>query len=58
MRCDINTTAIYNQFIDEVSGGVIQAAGYHDDGTIKYEAGELSAPKKKTVNVDLQQVDW
>lgn len=41
-----------------MSGGVIQAAGYHDDGTIRYEAGELSVPKKKTVGVDLQQVDW
>lgn len=58
VRCSINQNIKYGQLIDELSGGVIQAAGYNEDGTIRYEAGKLDMPKTKTIGVDLQQVNW
>lgn len=56
VRCDINAKDIYSQFIDELSGGVIQATGYNSNGTIKYEAGKLDVPKNTTIGVDIQRV--
>ncbi|KAI9037860.1 putative C2H2 finger domain protein [Aspergillus affinis] len=44
-RCDINEGERYGQIIDELTGGVIQAVGYNDDGTVKYGAGRLDLPK-------------
>lgn len=60
VRCDIKAKDIFGQFIDELSGGVIQATGYNEDGTIKYEAGKLDMPNHTTIGVDLQKkrVDW
>lgn len=58
MRCDINQNDSYKQVIDELSGGVVQAVGYNEDGTIKYEAGKLDVPQNTTIGVDLGKVDW
>jgi hypothetical protein len=41
-----------------VSAGVIQAAGYMPDGTVKYEAGKLELAKMTTIGVDLEKNKW
>ncbi|ODM19497.1 hypothetical protein SI65_04481 [Aspergillus cristatus] len=51
VHCSINEQDVYGQFMDEVSGGLIQAVGYNDDGTIKYEAGKLDTNNTR-------QVEW
>ncbi|PLB51193.1 putative C2H2 finger domain protein [Aspergillus steynii IBT 23096] len=55
-RCDINNGDKYGQIIDELTGGLIQAVGYHADGTVKYEAGKFDLPKSTTVGVNLREV--
>ncbi|KAL4912361.1 hypothetical protein BDW62DRAFT_215076 [Aspergillus aurantiobrunneus] len=57
-RCDVSDGNLYAQIVDEVSGGMIQIAGYNEDGTTKYEAGEVDLQKTKTVGVDLDQFGW
>jgi hypothetical protein len=49
----------YAQIIDEISGGFVQSVGYHDDGTMKYEAGNIVVEKKGKVVIghDLSD-DW
>ncbi|EFR04786.1 hypothetical protein MGYG_07793 [Nannizzia gypsea CBS 118893] len=37
-RCRINQTRNFGQVIDEISGGIIGAAGRNDDGTVRFEA--------------------
>ncbi|KAL4812751.1 hypothetical protein BDW67DRAFT_178426 [Aspergillus spinulosporus] len=34
LKCDLSETNMYAQIVDEVSGGMIQTAGYNEDGTI------------------------
>lgn len=58
MRCDIKDGNLYGQIVDEVSGGLVQIAGYNDDGTVKYEAGKLELQKKITIGVDLDKFGW
>ncbi|KAE8372021.1 hypothetical protein BDV26DRAFT_298266 [Aspergillus bertholletiae] len=41
-RCHINDADRYGQIFEEITGGLIQTAGYTEDGTIKYEAGKLA----------------
>lgn len=48
-RCDINTSDLFGQIMDEMTGGVVQVAGYHEDGSLKYEAGELELERYTTV---------
>jgi hypothetical protein len=45
----------FGQLMDELTGGVIQVAGYNADGTVKYEAGELELQETTTVGVDLDK---
>ncbi|EGD97554.1 hypothetical protein TESG_04961 [Trichophyton tonsurans CBS 112818] len=37
-RCKISQTRNFGQVIDEISGGIIGAAGRNDDGTVRFEA--------------------
>ena len=37
----------YAQIIDEITGGFVQSVGYHDDGTMKYEAGKMDFDRGK-----------
>lgn len=46
---------MYAQIVDEVSGGLIQIAGYNEDGTIRYEASSLELHETKTIGVDLDK---
>ncbi|KAF7118122.1 hypothetical protein CNMCM5793_007515 [Aspergillus hiratsukae] len=57
-RCNINTHSQFGTIIDDVSSGVIQAAGYMPDGTVKYEAGKLELTKTTTIGVDLEKNKW
>ncbi|KAL4787971.1 hypothetical protein BJX76DRAFT_353766 [Aspergillus varians] len=57
-RCDVNEGHLYAQIMDEVSGGLIQIAGYNEDGTMKYEAGEVELTETTTVGVDLDKIGW
>ncbi|KAL4807592.1 hypothetical protein BDV18DRAFT_103522 [Aspergillus unguis] len=58
IKCDVSDGDLYAQIMDEVSGGMIQIAGYNDDGTMRYEAGKLELQKKTTIGVDLDKVRW
>ncbi|EAW14507.1 putative C2H2 finger domain protein [Aspergillus clavatus NRRL 1] len=51
-RCYINDNHQFGQIIDEMTGGLIQAAGYNPDGTVKYEAGKLDLTNATTIGVD------
>jgi hypothetical protein len=53
-RCDINDSQRYGQILDELTGGIIQASGFNEDGTVKYEAGKLEL-NTTTVSKDLRQ---
>lgn len=57
-KCDVSEGNLYAQIMDEVSGGMIQIAGYNDDGTMRYEAGKVDLQKKTTVGVDLDKIGW
>ncbi|KAL2829193.1 hypothetical protein BDW59DRAFT_178538 [Aspergillus cavernicola] len=57
-RCSVNEGSMFAQIIDEVSGGMIQMAGYNDDGTLRYEASKLDLQKTQTVGVDLNKIGW
>jgi hypothetical protein len=48
----------YAQVIDEISGGIVQAAGYHEDGTMKYEAGKINLEEKTVVGPNLESMKW
>lgn len=54
-RCDVNTGSRFPQIIDELSGGVIQVAGFNPDGTVKYEAGKLDLTETTVVGTDLRK---
>lgn len=54
VRCKINESSRYAQIIDELSGGLIQATGYNEDSTVKYEAGELDLPQTTVIGKDMQ----
>ncbi|KAL4750505.1 hypothetical protein BDW72DRAFT_112277 [Aspergillus terricola var. indicus] len=58
LKCDLSEANMYAQIVDEVSGGMIQIAGYNEDGTIRYEASSLELHKTKTTGVDLDEIDW
>ncbi|KAL4994342.1 hypothetical protein BDV10DRAFT_189150 [Aspergillus recurvatus] len=58
LKCDLSVTNIYAQIVDEVSGGMIQISGYNEDGTMRYEAGNLEVRKTKSIGVDLDKVGW
>jgi len=58
VRCDINQNDSYGEVIDELSGGMIQAIGYNEDGTVKYEAGKVDVPNNTTIGVDLEKGKW
>ncbi|KAL1979360.1 hypothetical protein VTN96DRAFT_6098 [Rasamsonia emersonii] len=58
-RCPGLRSEKYAQTLDEVSGGFVQAVGYHEDGTPKFEAGKVDQPAGKTIiGVDLNKVGW
>ncbi|KAF9892479.1 hypothetical protein FE257_001588 [Aspergillus nanangensis] len=57
-RCDIANTNKYGQMIDELTGGVVQLAGYNPDGTIKYAAGELELEETTALKRDRSKVKW
>ncbi|EEQ31038.1 putative protein S-acyltransferase [Microsporum canis] len=44
-RCKISQTKNFGQVIDEISGGIIGAAGRNEDGTVRFEA----APGAKAI---------
>ncbi|KAL3428984.1 hypothetical protein BDV09DRAFT_203614 [Aspergillus tetrazonus] len=47
LKCDLSEANMYAQIVDEVSGGLIQIAGYNEDGTIsglKRESSGLAHP--------------
>ncbi|PHH60307.1 hypothetical protein CDD81_1862 [Ophiocordyceps australis] len=48
-RCRIRDNYYYGAFIDQLTGGLVEVDGYHDDGTTKYiisrEAHKHYAPK-------------
>ncbi|KAL3467782.1 hypothetical protein BJX64DRAFT_283251 [Aspergillus heterothallicus] len=44
-RCDVNEGEMYAQIIEEISGGMIRTAGHNEDGTMKYEAGDVEITK-------------
>ncbi|KAF7596714.1 hypothetical protein BBP40_000142 [Aspergillus hancockii] len=54
-RCDISDASRYGQIVDELTGGIIQATGYNEDGTVKYESGKLELAQTTTVGKDLRQ---
>ncbi|KAI9794947.1 MAG: hypothetical protein M1833_007321 [Piccolia ochrophora] len=39
-RCDIRYSDGFNQALDTITGGLLETKGFHDDGTIRYEAAE------------------
>ncbi|KAE8332290.1 hypothetical protein BDV39DRAFT_200438 [Aspergillus sergii] len=58
-RCNLSDGERYGQIFEEITGGLIQTAGYTEDGRIKYEAGKLEitdglAPATTTVGTDLR----
>lgn len=57
-RCSVNETVLYGQIIDELSGGVIQTNGYHEDGTVKYEAGKLETQQTTTIGRAAHKTVW
>ncbi|KAL4949188.1 hypothetical protein BDW69DRAFT_198288 [Aspergillus filifer] len=57
-KCNVNEMNLYAQIIDEVSGGMVQASGENEDGTVKYVAGQVDLQRKVTVNVNLDKVGW
>jgi hypothetical protein len=48
----------YAQIIDEISGGIVQSVGYHEDGTMKYEAGNINLEGKIVVGPNLDGQEW
>ena len=46
-RCRVSDGENYAQILDEISGGFVQSVGYHDDGTMKYEAGKMDFDRGK-----------
>ncbi|KAL6230890.1 hypothetical protein BDW75DRAFT_56206 [Aspergillus navahoensis] len=58
LKCDLSEANMYAQIVDEVSGGMIQIAGYSEDGTMRYKAGSLELRKNKATGVDLDKVGW
>ncbi|KAN0081760.1 hypothetical protein V8E54_003058 [Elaphomyces granulatus] len=58
-RCRVSDGENYAQIIDEISGGFVQSVGYHDDGTMKYEAGNIVIENKGKVVIgrDISD-DW
>ncbi|PLN79119.1 hypothetical protein BDW42DRAFT_195406 [Aspergillus taichungensis] len=54
-RCDVNAGSRFPQIIDELSGGVIQMAGFNPDGTVKYEAGKLDLTETTVVGTNLRK---
>ncbi|PIG82029.1 C2H2 finger domain protein [Aspergillus arachidicola] len=59
-RCNLSDGERYGQIFEEITGGLIQTAGYTEDGRIKYEAGKLEItdglePATTTVGTDLRQ---
>ncbi|KAL2864509.1 putative C2H2 finger domain protein [Aspergillus lucknowensis] len=56
-RCDVNEGNQYAQIIDEVSGGMIRMVGYNEDGTQKYEAGEVELKKTVTIGTKWCAID-
>ncbi|KAL3478690.1 hypothetical protein BJX99DRAFT_256340 [Aspergillus californicus] len=57
-RCNVHEGNSFAQIMDEISGGMIQMAGYNEDGTMKYEAANIDVQKKTTIGVDLDKVGW
>ncbi|KAB8239229.1 putative C2H2 finger domain protein [Aspergillus alliaceus] len=56
-RCSISDGHWYGQIVDELTGGLIQTAGYNEDGTIKYEARSLAIGYgTTTVGTDLTRL--
>ncbi|KAE8406790.1 hypothetical protein BDV37DRAFT_280400 [Aspergillus pseudonomiae] len=58
-RCNLSDGERYGQIFEEITGGLIQTAGYAEDGTVKYEAGKLeiadgSEPGTTTIGTDLR----
>ncbi|KAL4883389.1 hypothetical protein BJY04DRAFT_184549 [Aspergillus karnatakaensis] len=58
IRCDVDVSNLYAQIVDELTGGFVHITGYNEDGTLKYEAGEVVLPKTKKVGVDLDKIGW
>ncbi|KAL1965761.1 hypothetical protein VTN77DRAFT_5261 [Rasamsonia byssochlamydoides] len=58
-RCPGLRSNKYAQTLDEVSGGFVQAVGYHEDGTPKFEAGNVDqAAKNPVIGADLNKLGW
>ena len=36
VRCDLRSTDNYRHLIDQMTAGIIDTAGKHEDGTVKY----------------------
>ncbi|KAL2827859.1 hypothetical protein BJY01DRAFT_241059 [Aspergillus pseudoustus] len=48
-RCDVNEGNMFAQIIEEISGGMIKTAGHNEDGTLRYEAGDVEIQKTVTI---------
>ncbi|KAE8150695.1 putative C2H2 finger domain protein [Aspergillus avenaceus] len=57
VRCTFTESDRYEQLVDELTGGIIQAVGYNEDGTRKYEAGKIMIDVKdeRTGGVSLRK---
>ncbi|KAL2002283.1 hypothetical protein VTN02DRAFT_261 [Thermoascus thermophilus] len=54
-RCAISESDDYARIIDELTGGVVQYAGYNRDGTARYEAGRIIALPEKTTTTEEEE---
>ncbi|WEW61220.1 C2H2-type zinc-finger-containing protein [Emydomyces testavorans] len=53
-RCTIGLSNNLGKIIDDISAGVIETSGCHEDGTVKY----LAAPKQEIKPEDLKKIAW
>ncbi|PGG96087.1 hypothetical protein AJ80_09875 [Polytolypa hystricis UAMH7299] len=49
-RCKVSESYDYARVMDEVSAGIIDAVGYHADGTVRYQASKKPKEFTKEVN--------
>lgn len=57
-RCPIHDSDKYDQFISDLTGGMVQTSGYHHDGSIKYEAVKLDNPQTTTIGKTMHKTIW
>jgi hypothetical protein len=59
LRCRIANKDDFGQIIDDITGGVVEAAGYYEDGSVKYATIPKGAEKRgEKQKVDPNKVTW